>query len=84
MFRRNLKYIVDAALANGVKPVFVTFAFDQDKPNWNHYIPDELWEKGIRQDNEVILELAQTYRLPTCSFYEYGLVDKRVFDDSIT
>ena len=83
VFRRNLKYIVDAALANGVKPVFVTFAFDQDKPNWNHYIPDELWEKGIRQDNEVILELAQTYRLPTCSFYEYGLVDKRVFDNSI-
>jgi lysophospholipase L1-like esterase len=82
-FRRNLKYIIDAALINEVKPVLVTFAFNKDGAKWLQDIPEEVWSKGIDEGNEVVLELAQKYQLPLCNFYEYGLKDKRIFKDSI-
>lgn len=83
VYRRNLEYIIESALARGIIPVVGTFAFDGDFPHWNELMPDVLWEKGILQENEVIRELAATYRLRLCPFYEYGLTDPAIFDDSI-
>jgi lysophospholipase L1-like esterase len=83
VFRRNLRYIIDAALDNGVKPVLVTFAFNKDAPKWLHDIPDEVWSRGVDEGNEVVLELARKYQLPLCDFYEYGLKDKMIFEDSL-
>jgi lysophospholipase L1-like esterase len=83
IFRRNLKYIIDAALDNKVTPVLATFAFNRDGIKWLPDIPDEAWSSGVEESNEVVLELAQKYRLPLCNFYEYGLKDKTIFKDSM-
>jgi len=83
VYRRNLSYIIESAMARGVTPVLGTFAFDGDFTHWNELMPEELWEKGILQQNAVVRDLAETYQLRLCPFYEYGLTDEGIFDDSI-
>lgn len=83
IFRRNLGYIIDLARAADMRIVLMTFAFDDNQKNWNNHMPDELWGKGIRENNLVVKALAEQYDLPLVKFYDYGEMDKRIFADSI-
>jgi lysophospholipase L1-like esterase len=83
VYKRNLKYIIDGALANGVKPVLVTFAYNAEKPNWNTDIPSQIWGPGIAQNNAAIRELAAEYVLPLCDFSKSALEDPTILDDSV-
>jgi lysophospholipase L1-like esterase len=83
VFKRNLKYIIDGAIANGVKPVLVTFGYNPEKSNWNDDIPSQIWGPGIEQNNAAIRELAGDYRLPLCDFNKSALDTPKAFEDSI-
>jgi lysophospholipase L1-like esterase len=83
VFKRNLKYIIDGAIANGVKPVLVTFGYDAGKSNWNQNIPGQIWGPGIEQNNTAIRELATEYSLPLCDFNKSALDTPKIFEDSI-
>jgi lysophospholipase L1-like esterase len=83
VYERNLDYIIALAKAKNITVVLSTFVFDDDSPNWNNYMPDELWGKGIGQNNEAIQELAGKYNLPLIDLYSYGLEHKNIFHDSI-
>lgn len=83
VYERNLDYIITVAKAKNISITLSTFAFDDDAPNWNDYMPDILWAKGINENNAAIRELAEKYRLPIIEFYEYGLRNKQIFEDSI-
>lgn len=83
VYERNLDYIIALARAKNITVVLSTFVFDDDAPNWNNYMPDELWGKGIGQNNEAIKELAGEYGLPLIDLYSYGLEHKNIFHDSI-
>ena len=83
VYKRNLSYIIDVARARGITIVLSTFAIDPDAPNWNDYMPDELWTKGIDENNAAVRELAREYDLPLIEYYEYGLDNKQIFKDSI-
>jgi lysophospholipase L1-like esterase len=83
VFKRNFKDIITLARAADIQVVLMTFAFDDQQKNWNNYMPDELWGKGIRENNLVVKALAEQYDLPLVKFYEYGESDRRIFADSI-
>lgn len=83
VYERNLDYLIALAGAKNITVVLSTFVFDDDAPDWNDYMPGELWGKGIEQNNEAIKELAGKYRLPLIDLYSYGLGNKHIFKDSI-
>ncbi|MEW6144877.1 MAG: SGNH/GDSL hydrolase family protein [Thermodesulfobacteriota bacterium] len=83
VYERNLDYIIALARAKDITVVLSTFVFDEDAPNWNDYMPDVLWGKGIGQNNDVIKKLARKYDLPLIDLYSYGLGNKHIFLDSV-
>jgi len=82
-FERNLDYLITMALTKKISVLLPTFAFDKDASHWNRIMPPELWERGIKENNQVIRKLAALYHLPAIDFYNYALTDKRMFEDSI-
>ena len=82
-YKRNLSYIIDFARARDITIVLSTFGIDDDAPDWNDHMPEELWAKGIGENNAAVTELAEEYDLPLIEYYEYGLRNKDVFLDSI-
>ena len=83
VYKRNLDYVISLARAKNITVVLSTFVFDEDAPNWNDYMPDVLWGKGIEENNEAISELAAEYKLPLIDLYAYGLGHKHIFQDSV-
>ena len=83
VFKRNVEYIVQAALANGVEVVLITFPFNKDKPNWQPAVPNEVWEPGIAQDNQALTELVHKYDLSICRFADVAAADPTIFEDLI-
>jgi lysophospholipase L1-like esterase len=83
VYERNLDYIIALARAKDITVVLSTFVFDDDAPDWNDYMPGELWGKGIGQNNEAVKELAGKYGLPLIDLYSYGLGNKHIFLDSV-
>lgn len=83
VYRRNVEHILAVAKSRGIEIVLATFPFNGDAPNWNEYMPDELWGRGIAENNEVIRNVAATQHLPLVAFHEYADSHKKIFLDSI-
>lgn len=82
-YERNVSFIIDVAKARQIPIVLATFAFNDAAPNWNDYMPDALWAKGIHQHNEVVRSLAGRHGLPLVLFHEFGQQHPEIFKDSI-
>lgn len=82
-YERNVDYIITIARAKNITVVLSTFPYNKESPNWNDYMPKILWAKGIAENNAVIENLASRYQLPLIHFYDYALLHKNIFHDSI-
>ena len=88
-FRENMEDMVALLKGRGVKVVLASFAILPDTWHWMDAIPPYLWELGIKENNEVVAELASKYDVPEVPFAEAPFKDgaayykTKMFDDSI-
>lgn len=83
VYMRNVDYIILLAQAKAIQVVLATFAFDDNAPNWNTFMPDSLWGRGIAQNNQAIQELAAEYHLPLLDWAARADGRPELFGDSI-
>ncbi|MGV6826873.1 MAG: SGNH/GDSL hydrolase family protein [bacterium] len=83
VFSQNIQHIINVLRANRVKVVLATFAFEPAARHWYPAMPDELWERGIRQNNKEIETLASRNELPLVDFHAWAQKDPKMFRDSI-
>jgi lysophospholipase L1-like esterase len=73
-FRFNMDNIIALLKAKDIEVVLATFAMHPDIWHWQDIIPPYMWEIGIRENNEAILELASEYQLPLVPFAEVPVI----------
>jgi len=88
-FRFNMDNIITLLRAKDITVVLATFAMSPDLWHWQEIIPPFMWEIGIRENNEVIRELASEHQLRLVPFAEVPVkqgvkaYDAPMYDDSI-
>jgi len=69
-FKFHLDNMVKLVRANDRHAVLATFALNRYAYNWTEIIPPYLWEVGIGENNEAILEVARDNDVPVVPFAE--------------
>jgi hypothetical protein len=82
-YRRNVDYMVDVARGHGIPIILSTFVFNGTKSNWNSYMPEELWARGIRQNNDAVRSVAAKRNVTLLNFGEHMQGRDDLFEDSI-
>ncbi len=77
-FRRNLISMVAVARAHEVQPMLVTWAHS---PHLNDYVSTEHYERGLREGNEVVRQVAERFGVPLFDFAAVMPTDREYWKD---
>lgn len=83
-FERHMELMIRLLRSFAIEPVVPTFAIHgEHHDSWLEFLPKELWEPGIEQNNRAIRRLVDEHGLVPVPFYEHALGQESWFNGQV-